>query len=65
VASTDPTPDAELEQQRSYLEIVERQFQRNQLAVWGLRVVIFLILVSIFAPFLANDKPLVFHGYRY
>lgn len=51
--------------EQSYWQIVARQFQRNRRAVWGLRVVTALILVAIFAPFLANDKPLLFYGYRY
>ena len=51
--------------EQSYWQIVARQFNRNRRAVWGLRVVAFLILIAIFAPFLANDKPLMFYGYRY
>jgi peptide/nickel transport system permease protein len=50
---------------RTYFDIVSSQFKANRLAVVGLWIVAILILIAIFAPFLANDKPLVFHGYRY
>jgi len=61
-----PSPEvAAPTSQRSYWQIVGRQFRRNRRAVWGLRIVVTLILIAIYAPLLANDKPLVFHGYRY
>lgn len=50
---------------RTYLDIVVDQFQRNKLALFGLRVIVCLILVAVFAPFLANSRPILFHGYRY
>lgn len=50
---------------KTYYDIVVEQFRKNKLAMWGLRIVTFLILVAIFAPFLANPRPIVFHGYRY
>lgn len=51
--------------ERTYLDIVVDQFRRNRLAVFGLRVIVFLVLVAVFAPFLANARPLLFYGYRY
>lgn len=51
--------------ERTYFDLVVDQFKKNRLAVFGLRVITFLILVAVFAPFLANNRPLVFHGYRY
>lgn len=50
---------------RTYFDLVIGQFKKNRLAVFGLRVITFLVLVAVFAPFLANSRPLVFHGYRY
>ena len=50
---------------RTYFDIVADQFKRNRLAVVGLRVIVALILVAVFAPFLANSRPIVFNGYRY
>lgn len=43
----------------SYGEIVKRQFRKNRTAVWSLRVIIFLLIIALFADFIANDKPLV------
>lgn len=50
---------------RTYYDLVSEQFRKNRLAVFGMRVIVSLILVAVFAPFLANSRPLVFHGYRY
>ncbi len=43
---------------QSYWGIVKRQFKKNRLAVWSLRVVYLIFFVGIFADFLANEKPL-------
>lgn len=43
----------------SYKEIVKQQFYKNRLAVWSLRVVYFIVIIGIFADFIANEKPLV------
>lgn len=43
---------------QSYWAIVKRQFKKNKLAVWSLRIIIFIITVGLLADFLANDKPL-------
>lgn len=43
---------------QSYWGIVKRQFRKNKLAVWSLRVVYVIFFVGIFADFIANEKPL-------
>lgn len=41
-----------------YWAIVRRQFRKNRLAVWSLRVLYGLLFIALFADFLANDKPI-------
>lgn len=43
----------------SYWALVWRQLKMNHLAMFGLYVVIFLFFVAVFAPVLANDRPIV------
>ena len=43
---------------QSYWGIVKRQFNKNRLAVWSLRVVYAIFFIGIFADFFANEKPL-------
>jgi len=52
---------------QGYWAYVWRQFKKNKTAVVSLYVVIFLVLIAIFAPFLANEKPLIckYHGETY
>lgn len=42
---------------QSYWAIVKRQFKKNKLAVWSLRVVYVIVFIGLFANFIANDKP--------
>jgi peptide/nickel transport system permease protein len=42
---------------QSYWAIVKRQFKKNRLAVWSLRVVYVIVFIGLFANFIANDKP--------
>ncbi len=50
---------ANSEAPRSYRTMVWRRFSRNRLAMAGLVVTLFLFAVAIFAPLLANDRPLL------
>ncbi len=43
----------------SYGEMVWREFTKNKLTLAWLVFIVFLFILAIFAPFLANDKPLV------
>jgi peptide/nickel transport system permease protein len=43
----------------SYGEMVWREFNKNKFTLAWLGFIVFLFLLAIFAPFLANDKPLV------
>ncbi len=43
---------------QSYASIVAKQFKKNRLAVWSLRFFILILSISLFADFLANDKPI-------
>ncbi len=52
-----PAPKGE-----SYWDLVIRQYKKNRLAVVSLFFVLFLFLVAIAAPFLANNRPLVLVG---
>ncbi|MCB0592604.1 MAG: ABC transporter permease [Lewinellaceae bacterium] len=42
----------------SYWAIVRRQFRKNRLAVWSLRLLFFLLFVALAGDFIANEKPL-------
>ncbi|MEM5787809.1 MAG: ABC transporter permease [Syntrophobacteraceae bacterium] len=47
----------------TYWKMVSYHFKKKKLAVAGLYVTIFLFFVAVFAPLLANDKPILFyHG---
>lgn len=46
---------------QSYSAIVWRQYKKNRLALAGLGVVFLLFIVAIFAPLIANDRPLMMH----
>ncbi|MCB0401760.1 MAG: ABC transporter permease [Flavobacteriales bacterium] len=42
----------------SYWAIVKKQFKKNKIAVWSLRVVYLFIIIALLADFLANEKPI-------
>lgn len=42
----------------SYWSIVKKQFKKNKIAVWSLRVVYLFVFVALLADFLANEKPI-------
>ncbi|PJA07081.1 MAG: ABC transporter permease [Flavobacteriales bacterium CG_4_10_14_0_2_um_filter_32_8] len=42
----------------SYWRVVKKQFQKNKIAVWSLRIVYLFIIIAILADFLANEKPI-------
>ena len=42
---------------QSYWGIVKRQFKKNKIAVWSLRMVYVIMFIGIMADFIANDKP--------
>lgn len=44
---------------QSYIQIVIRQFRKNNLAMGGLFIIVFLFVVAIFANILANNKPII------
>jgi peptide/nickel transport system permease protein len=43
---------------QSYWGIVKRQFKKNRMAVWSLRMVYVIMFIGIMADFIANDKPI-------
>lgn len=43
---------------QSYGAIVKRQFKKNRAAVWSLKLLVFIIIIGLLAPILANDTPL-------
>ena len=63
------TPDEEkqfdalqIPESENQWKLVWREFRRRRLAVAAYYLIVLLLTVSIFAPFLANDRPLVYHG---
>lgn len=49
-------------QPETYWSLVSRQFRKNKLAVVASFFVMLLFLIAIAAPFLADNKPIVFRG---
>ncbi|MEE8106280.1 MAG: ABC transporter permease [Planctomycetota bacterium] len=49
-------------QHKSYWAIVRQQFAKNRLAVFASRCVVFLVLLAVYAPVLASDRPFLFWG---
>lgn len=51
----------------SYWQIVKKQYAKNKIAVWSLRVVYFFVIIAVFADLIANEKPLVatYNGITY
>ncbi|MFK7907989.1 MAG: ABC transporter permease [Chitinophagales bacterium] len=47
------------ERDQEYWALVKRQFYKNRLAVWSLRIFYVIFFVAVFADFLANEKPIV------
>src|SRR3972149_11966336 len=64
--ATEPEPEAATRpkslQGESYWDLVFRQYRRNRLAVFSLVFVVFLFLIAIAAPFLANNRPVALRG---
>lgn len=54
------TRDASADQ--SQAAIIWRQFRKRKLAVVCAGIIVFLMTISIWAPFLAHDRPLYYHG---
>lgn len=48
-----------LKNDQSYWAFVWKQFRKKKTAVVSLYIVIFLVVIAVLAPFLANEKPLV------
>ena len=46
----------------SYSELVWIQLQKNKLAMFGLYAITLFVLVAVFAPLIAFNKPFVFYG---
>ncbi|HMW13407.1 MAG TPA: ABC transporter permease [Chitinophagales bacterium] len=47
------------EQKQDYWSYVKRQFKKNKRALFSFYVVLFMLVIAIFADFLANEKPIV------
>ncbi len=48
-----------MEKHFSYFELILRQFKKNKLAYFSIYVSLFLFVIAIFSPFIANDKPII------
>jgi len=42
----------------SYWSVVRKQFKKNKIAVWSLRIVYLFIIIALLADFVANEKPI-------
>jgi peptide/nickel transport system permease protein len=51
-------PDGAGRRKQGYWRIVGRQFRRNTPAMVAAAILLFLMLVAVFAPFLAGDRPI-------
>ena len=49
-------------QGQDYWELVVSQVRRRKMSMFALGVLVVLYAIAVFAPFLANDRPLYFHG---
>jgi len=45
-------------EEKGYWAIVQRQFYRNRLAVWSLRIFYVILFIAISADFIANERPI-------
>ena len=45
--------------QKGFWKNVKKQFKKNRLAVYSFRFIMVLVLIAVFADFLANEKPLI------
>ncbi len=57
----DPRPPAAPRGQSQW-ELIAREFRKRRLAVAASLMILFLVTVSIFAPLLANDRPICYVG---
>lgn len=55
-----PTSAVQGQVPNTYWKMVSYHFKKRKLAVLGLWITFFLFFVAIFAPVLANDKPIIF-----
>ena len=55
-----PVPSVQHEVPNTYWKMVSYHFRKRKLAVLGFWITLFLFFVAIFAPVLANDKPIIF-----
>jgi len=56
----DANRDGNAEVSRTYRQMVWHHFRKKRLAMLGLWITIVLFVVAIFAPLLANDRPILF-----
>jgi peptide/nickel transport system permease protein len=55
---------AALPRGESQWAIIGREFHKRRSAVWSYRAILLLAVISIFAPFLANDRPIAYRGWN-
>ncbi len=53
--------NAKTEPPNTYWKMVAHNFRKKRLAVLGLRVTIIMVLIALFAPLLANNRPICFY----
>lgn len=63
-ATTKDDKNATTPRGQSQWELIAREFRKRRLAVAASFVILFLVTVSIFAPLLANDRPIYYVGFN-
>ncbi|MBA4031959.1 MAG: hypothetical protein C0478_13860, partial [Planctomyces sp.] len=61
-AGTEDKPAAQLAQTQAAQ--IWREFRKRKLAVFAALLMVLEILIAVFAPFIANDRPLAFRGFN-
>lgn len=64
VPHVDSSSSEKKSQANDQWSLVWKNFRKSRLAVVGVLLICSLVLISIFAPFLANGKPLWYRGYN-
>ena len=64
-AVTTTTPKSQTPKRQNQWAIIWREFKKRRLAMFALGLIVFLVTISVFAPILANNRPLVYRGANY
>jgi len=57
-----PDPPRKVSYSQDYWDVVLSQIRRRKMSVWALYILVAFYSIAVFAPFLANDRPIMFKG---